>query len=37
MQTDKAGDLLVIQPGIPGDGTGADIKSIKIDVLQAKS
>ena len=33
MQTDRNGDLLVIQPGVPGDGTGADIKSIKIDVL----
>ena len=33
MRTDRNGDLLVIQPGVPGDGTGADIKSIKIDVL----
>ncbi len=33
MRTDRTGDLLVIQPGVPGDGTGADIKSIKIDVL----
>ena len=33
LRTDRAGDLLVIQPGIPGDGTGADIKSIKIDLL----
>lgn len=33
LQTDKAGDLLVIQPGVPGDGTGADIQSIKIDLL----
>jgi hypothetical protein len=33
LQTDRSGDLLVIQPGIPGDGTGADIKSIKIDLL----
>ena len=31
MRTDRTGDLLVIQPGVPGDGTGADIKSIKID------
>ena len=33
LRTDRAGDLLVIQPGIPGDGTGADIKSIRIDLL----
>jgi hypothetical protein len=33
LQTDRSGDLLVIQPGIPGDGTGADIKSIKIDLV----
>ena len=33
LRTDRTGDLLVIQPGVPGDGTGADIKSIKIDVL----
>ena len=33
MRTDRAGDLLVIQPGVPGGNTGADIKSIKIDVL----
>jgi hypothetical protein len=35
LQTDRGGDLLVIQPGIPGDGTGADIKSIKIDLLSS--
>ena len=33
MRTDRAGDVLVIQPGVPGSGTGADIKSIKIDAL----
>jgi hypothetical protein len=33
LRTDRIGDLLLIQPGVPGDGTGADIKSIKIDVL----
>ena len=33
LQTDRSGDILVIQPGIPGDGTGADVKSIKIDLL----
>jgi hypothetical protein len=35
LQTERGGDLLVIQPGIPGDGTGADIKSIKIDLLSS--
>ena len=33
MRTDRGGDLLLIQPGVPGDGTGADVKSISIDVL----
>lgn len=33
IQTDRSGDVLVIQPGVPGDGTGADIKSVKIDLL----
>ena len=32
-RTDRAGDLLLIEPGVPGDGTGADIKSIRIDLL----
>ena len=33
LQTDRSGDVLLIQPGVPGDGTGANIKSIKIDLL----
>ncbi|MCR4281786.1 MAG: hypothetical protein NUV72_01970, partial [Bauldia sp.] len=33
MRTSPSGDYLVIEPGIPGDGTGVDIKSIKIDML----
>ena len=33
MRTSPSGDYLVVEPGIPGDGTGVDIKSIKIDVL----
>ena len=33
MRTSPTGDYLLIEPGIPGDGTGADIQSIKIDVL----
>jgi hypothetical protein len=37
MRTNPAGDYLVIEPGIPGDGTGVDIQSIKIDVLPAEA
>ena len=37
MQTDAAGDALIIEPGIPGDGTGVDIKAIRIDVLAGGS
>ncbi|MEJ0011946.1 MAG: hypothetical protein WDM94_04800 [Bauldia sp.] len=33
MRTASTGDFLLIEPGIPGDGTGADIQSIRIDVL----
>ena len=33
MQTGETGDYLVVEPGIPGDGTAVDIQSIKIDVL----
>jgi hypothetical protein len=33
MRTNPAGDFLLIEPGIPGDGTGVDIKAIRIDVL----
>lgn len=33
MRTSPTGDFLLIEPGIPGGGTGADIQSIKIDVL----
>jgi hypothetical protein len=33
MRTDPDGDYVVIEPGIPGDGTGVDIQSIKVDVL----
>lgn len=35
MRTNPNGDYLLIEPGIPGDGTGADIRSIRIDVLAA--
>jgi hypothetical protein len=33
MQTDPNGDYLLIEPGIPGDGTAADIKSVRLDLL----
>jgi hypothetical protein len=34
MRTSPSGaDYLIIEPGIPGDGTYADIRSIRIDVL----
>ena len=33
MRTSPTGDFLLIEPGIPGDGSGVDIKSIRIDVL----
>lgn len=29
----NSGDFLLIEPGIPGDGTSTDIRSIKIDIL----
>jgi hypothetical protein len=34
MRADPNTDQLLIEPGIPGDGTAADIRSIKIDVLK---
>jgi hypothetical protein len=33
MRADPNADQLLIEPGIPGDGTAADIRSIRIDVL----
>jgi hypothetical protein len=32
-RTDAKGDYLLIEPGIPGDGTSVDIRSIRIDVI----
>jgi hypothetical protein len=32
-QPTAAGDYILIEPGIPGDGTSTDIRSIKIDIL----
>ena len=34
LHVDPDADQLLIEPGIPGDGTAADIQSIKIDVLK---
>jgi hypothetical protein len=34
MRTNPAGDVILIEPGIPGDGTAADIRSVTIDVLK---
>jgi hypothetical protein len=36
MRTDPSGDYLLIEPGIPGDGTAAEIQSIKIDLLSSE-
>jgi hypothetical protein len=36
MRADPGTDQLLIEPGIPGDGTAADIQLIKIDVLKAE-
>lgn len=35
MRTSPNGDYLLIEPGIPGDGTGVDVKAIRIDVLSS--
>lgn len=37
MRTDPNADYLLIEPGIPGDGTGIDIRAIRIDVLADQS
>ncbi len=31
--TSAVGDYLIIEPGIPGDGTGVDLRRVEIDVL----
>jgi hypothetical protein len=33
IRTSSAGDALLIEPGIPGDGSSMDIQSIRIDLL----
>lgn len=30
-----AGDYLLIEPGIPGDGTSVDIRAIRIDIVNS--
>jgi hypothetical protein len=37
LRTSKAGDYILIEPGIPGDGTAAEIRSIAIDLLPAET
>lgn len=34
MRTDTASNAIIIEPGIPGDGTGVDVAAIAIDVLR---
>jgi hypothetical protein len=33
LRNNPTGDLIIIEPGIPGDGTAVEIQSIKIDLL----
>jgi hypothetical protein len=33
LQTDPSGNVILIEPGIPGEGTGADIGAITVDLL----
>ncbi len=33
LQTDPSGNVIIIEPGLPGEGTGADISAIAIDLL----
>lgn len=32
-RTSVAGDYVVIEPGIPGDGTGVDVRSAELDII----
>ena len=34
LRVDTNADQLLIEPGIPGDGTAADIKTVRIDILK---
>ena len=33
LRTSPSGDYLIIEPGIPGSGTGVEIRSVKIDLV----
>lgn len=33
LRTDLSGDAILIEPGIPGDGSAVEIRSVKIDLL----
>lgn len=34
MRTNPAGDYIIIEPGIPGDGTGVDVRTIRLDIIK---
>ncbi len=34
LRTDPSGDAIIIEPGIPGSGTGVEIRSITIDLIR---
>jgi len=33
LRTDPSGDYIVIEPGVPGSGTGVEIRSVRIDLI----
>jgi hypothetical protein len=33
LRTSPSGDYLIVEPGIPGSGTGVEIRSVKIDLV----
>ena len=33
LRTDPNGDYIVIEPGVPGSGTGVEIRSVRIDLI----
>jgi hypothetical protein len=34
LRTNPGGDYLIIEPGVPGSGTGVEIKSVKIELVE---
>lgn len=34
LRTNPSGDYIIIEPGIPGSGTGVEIKSVRIDLVE---